>query len=637
MTVTYNASNYSYDSALLTYDGGPAQSTTFPIPGVFIAFTDGPYIANPSWTEITPYVRSISTSRGRADDLEDFAAGTAQLILDNRDRRFDPFYTTGPYYQKLTPRRQIRIVGQANGVNYEVFRGYVAGWPVQWSEAGYDSTVTIQCFDALGLMANEVVTTDWVGEYTKSLNPVHYWRCDESQGTQSLSDQYSTYKMTTSSTSFPYLFEQPPVAQGIQANSTYLAAYSYGGFREIVLPNTSVDFGCAFWAIFNGGSYSSSSFRFRYGDGQVAVWLFHRAQGIYNTGDILVEWASSAAAFTYAVTQRFTSAQPVHIALNFQASTQNVTIYVNGVDITGAKTAVGTRYALPGSDEVQVFGLTIQELSQYNRILTATEVANLFNWGSARITETTAARMERLRATTDYPAALTSFTASPVASVSEIGSGAGVIQEMQLTTNSEGGEFYVSKAGVLTMTPRFGNFSGRSATPQATITDSGAGLKYGPELLIEYDADSLKNDITVTYSGDGEANVFTDANITEYGGAGTTIETYLVDSAAATALATARAGVYGALVPRISPIDVSVNTAAADWQTILGLELLDRVTFKRTPSVGNAFERDALIQGIDHQIEPGVWRTQLTLSMRYTSPLIVEDPVRGRVDFNYCG
>ena len=94
-------------------------------------------------------------------------------------------------------------------------------------------------------------------------------------------------------------------------------------------------------------------------------------------------------------------------------------------------------------------------------------------------------------------------------------------------------------------------------------------------------------------------------------------------------------GVESALVPRISPLDVSVNTAATDWATILGLELLDRVTFKRTPTVGNQFVRDALINGIDHQIEPGVWRTQLTLSMRYTSPETLGDPVLGRLGYNY--
>jgi hypothetical protein len=188
------------------------------------------------------------------------------------------------------------------------------------------------------------------------------------------------------------------------------------------------------------------------------------------------------------------------------------------------------------------------------------------------------------------------------------------------------------------MTSRFDAFNAtRSATSQATFTDSGTGVRYGPEATIEYDADALKNDITVNFTGDGEIGVYSDAVIEAYGGAALTIETYLDSPAAAAALGDAKLGVYGALVPRVSPIEVSVNTAATDWQTILGLELLDRVTFKRTPATGPQFNREALVNGIQHQIEPGVWRTQLAFSMRYTSPLICDDDVLGTVDFNYCG
>jgi hypothetical protein len=246
--------------------------------------------------------------------------------------------------------------------------------------------------------------------------------------------------------------------------------------------------------------------------------------------------------------------------------------------------------------------------------------------------------MQRLSDTTDFPAALESFTASPAATVAEIGTGTGVIPEMQLVADSEGGEIYVSKAGVLTTTNRTDVFNAtRSVNVQATITDSGVGIRYGTDVSIEYDGDNLKNDITVTFSGDGEVNAYSDAVISAYGGSSTTIETQLADPTSAAQLALVELGVEGSLVPRISPIDVSPNTAAADWQTILGLELLDRVTFKRTPSVGNQFSRDALINAIDHQIAPGVWRTQLTLSMRYTSPLTLDDDVLGTLDFNYLG
>ena len=115
------------------------------------------------------------------------------------------------------------------------------------------------------------------------------------------------------------------------------------------------------------------------------------------------------------------------------------------------------------------------------------------------------------------------------------------------------------------------------------------------------------------------------------------IETQLNSPTSANDLAVYELGTQGALVPRVQPIDLSPNTANSDWTTILGLELLDRVTFTRTPSVGNSFSRAALINAIDHTFTPGQTQTQVSLSMRYTSPLVLDDSVRGKLDFNYLG
>ncbi len=636
MTDTYNQAGLTYDSAAVTYNGEDALTSVFPLVGVFVAFTDGPYVASPGWTEITEYVRGITTSRGRADDLQDFDAGTAQLVLDNRERRFDPFNTAGPYYLNLTPRRQIKIVAQAGGVNYDVFRGYIAGWPVTWSEAGYDSTVTIQAFDALGLMVNEIVPTDWVGIYTESLSPLNYWRCNDSQGSQNLQDFYSSSALVRSSGTRPYFFEQPALANGLLGGSAFVDSYVTS--NPPAVPNVAYDFTLALWIQFSGSSGDFSSFTCDYGTIRVSMFLYQRDSGTNPQGSLVIRLDSVSFGHTYTITQQITSNVPRHLVVAVNAAAQTLQIWLDGFDVTGTRTASAFRFSGLSNRNITFFGATIQEISIHNRILAAAEVSNLYNFGSGRITETTSARMERLRATTDYPAALTSFTTSPVASVSEIGSGSGVIPEMQLTTDSEGGEFYATKSGVLTMTSRFDAFNAaRSATSQATFTDSGTGLRYGPEVTIEYDADALKNDITVNFTGDGEIGVYSDAVIEAYGGAALTIETYLDSPAAAAALGDAKLGVYGALVPRVSPIEVSVNTAAADWQTILGLELLDRVTFKRTPATGPQFNREALVNGIEHQIEPGVWRTQLAFSMRYTSPLICDDDVLGTVDFNYCG
>jgi hypothetical protein len=637
MAITYDQAGVTYDSTLYTYSGQPVVSSGFPVAGVFIAFTDGPYVAAPAWTEVTTYVRGLSIHRGRSSDFDQFDTGTAQLVLDNRDRRFDPFYTSGPYYTYLTPRRQIRVVGEANGVIYEVFRGYIAGWPVEWTDAGYDSTVTIQAFDALGLMANEVVPTDWPDYYARNIGAAsggtvalrRYWRCNDSRTTEVIRDQYvGGLSMSTVSTN-PVFFEQPSLAEGISGTSAGIVSYSATG-------TATTTYG-SLWASFWVQSLvrnATDVLQFSYTIGNQGIQF-----GIFQNGQFYAYWSAAAGPRYAQGTLSFDpTRQPFHVFIH--GVDGNINLLINGVYPTYTTSVSALSYQAIEKIDVQ-YGI-------YSEIAVGSgtpspgsvvDMAKLFyNATTLRFSETTTARMQRLIGTTDYPAALQGFTAAPVATVSEIGTGTGVVPEMQLVADSEGGEIYVSKTGVLTTTSRFDVFNAtRSANSQATFTDSGVGLRYGTDLLIEYDADNLKNDTTVEFSGDGEVNAYSDAVIEAYGGAATTIETQLDSPTSAAQLATLELGVQGSLVPRISPIDVSVNTAAADWQTILGLELLDRVTFKRTPTVGNQFDRAALINAIDHQIEPGVWRTQLTLSMRYTSPLTLDDDVLGTLDFNYLG
>ncbi len=55
---------------------------------------------DPTWTDISPYVRGVKIQRGstRVDSpTVRYEAGTAELTLDNRDRRFDPTNLNGPY------------------------------------------------------------------------------------------------------------------------------------------------------------------------------------------------------------------------------------------------------------------------------------------------------------------------------------------------------------------------------------------------------------------------------------------------------------------------------------------------------------------------------------------------------------
>ena len=105
----------------------------YPVAKVYIAFEDGPYVLSPTWTEVTSSVRSMSIDRGRSDDWDTFN-GSATVVLNNLTRLYDPFYTSGTYYGKLLPRRQIKIEATYSAVTYPLFRGFVDGWPPSWTK-----------------------------------------------------------------------------------------------------------------------------------------------------------------------------------------------------------------------------------------------------------------------------------------------------------------------------------------------------------------------------------------------------------------------------------------------------------------------------------------------------------------------
>ena len=82
------------------------------------------------WADVTADVISVSTSRGRNRELDNFNAGTATVELRNNERQYDVTNTAGTYYGGILPRLPIQITVQ--GVI--IFNGYVEDY-----DYGYDN------------------------------------------------------------------------------------------------------------------------------------------------------------------------------------------------------------------------------------------------------------------------------------------------------------------------------------------------------------------------------------------------------------------------------------------------------------------------------------------------------------------
>ena len=127
---------------------------------VEIAFDSNPFDTSPSFTDISTYVRSFNTSRGRINELGQFGAGKATLVLSNADNRFNPTNTSSPYYDssagktKIQPLKRIRISAVYDSVTYRMFEGFLDKIPVSYPANGNDSVVTITASDAFRIFKN---------------------------------------------------------------------------------------------------------------------------------------------------------------------------------------------------------------------------------------------------------------------------------------------------------------------------------------------------------------------------------------------------------------------------------------------------------------------------------------------------
>ena len=103
-----------------------------------------------TYVDLTSIVLSVNIRRGRNRQLDQFNAGTAQVVFNNSTRILDPLNTSSPYYPFVLPRSPIIIY--ANGT--PIYTGYVEDWNLDYSIPNQDRMYA-RCVDAFGTLANQ--------------------------------------------------------------------------------------------------------------------------------------------------------------------------------------------------------------------------------------------------------------------------------------------------------------------------------------------------------------------------------------------------------------------------------------------------------------------------------------------------
>ncbi len=99
--------------------------------------------------DVSEYVRTFNTSRGKSRELDRFQAGQASVAFNNSERIFDPTFEASPFFGQIEPRRQIVITVD----DVIQFEGTIDDWQIDYNQGG-NSVATAVAFDGIANLAN---------------------------------------------------------------------------------------------------------------------------------------------------------------------------------------------------------------------------------------------------------------------------------------------------------------------------------------------------------------------------------------------------------------------------------------------------------------------------------------------------
>lgn len=105
---------------------------------------------------VSNYFQSMSISRGKSRELDEYESGDAQVRFNNSDRAFDPKFVDSPFFGSIVPRLPIRV--SVN--NILAYTGVVRDWNIGYDPGGA-SFATAVCSDRFTILAQAPLTLEF--------------------------------------------------------------------------------------------------------------------------------------------------------------------------------------------------------------------------------------------------------------------------------------------------------------------------------------------------------------------------------------------------------------------------------------------------------------------------------------------
>lgn len=673
MAVTYNDPAVTYDDATITYAGDGYVFDDIHVTTEF-AFKSEPLNTTPVWQPVTAYVRGVNIDRGRTAEHSTYSPGSAIIRLDNRDRRFDPEYTAGPFYGDLVPMVPVRITATRAGNTYTMFHGFVTGWPTAYDTANTDAVAAVQCVDATRLLANtildpvyeNVVVSDpslaiyfpmqpewWRDGGTLSPQLFGLWDYTNTAKVRLDLDGTGTFATATGPVQVDQSFRYDTTKNAAATHSAGWDTIGAGGYGTDGDPLgfTGALKTLELWLENTDETRADTSTT-----GQMLAYVaFGDASGGYLSKlYITVEADSSLDRVEYYTdTVGHVAAGIGGTALNDEAvnhvvltaNDTNVLLYLNGSLVyTAAFNDAVDPYTFSTDLRTVTFGAYVNRfahMSVYYDTFDAAKVADRYAAGFGYTGELSSARLARTLDDAGWPTAWRSIQTG----VQTVGAyrpgGLSANDYTEQIGNAEQGGLIVNRDGYVAFTNRD---TADTVNVVASFDDTANHLPFTGVSVDANTVQAVRNSVRARYAS-SSLTVEDASSVAAYGRASKSLDIRLIDDPAVTE-SIAEIVLQRSKNPRtrIKQLDINLRSDTAALLPVLAqMELMDDVTVAFTPTnVGAPLWRAVRVQGVRHRISGSRWSTRLYLDpgpISINGPLIVlDDAVYGKLsDGNKLG
>lgn len=582
---------------------------------------------DPVWVDITSRVMSVSIRRGRQRDLDRFEAGTAELMLDNSDRLFDPSYDAGPYYGNLLPMRKFRIRGQYGNAEYKRFVGFADSYEQIYDQGNRAAFCRIRLTDAFKVLALTKPTSPWVMQVqSKTAYWSAWYRLSEAESSVGLKDSSGAGRDGL-------YVGSPTMAQtSLVANDSNTCVQLSGGAYAYTdtIPGPTNYFHFEAWF-----SSSSATAQTVLAYGNPATGNLLASIELTAAGAIRFAWGfesySGVARYTTTATT-YLDGNPHHVSiwgqLNVGGSLLTVGWSVDGnpsVAATYDFVAMSTYAAVSGRLSIgSLFGASQNFNGKIDEVLAAIDANPLqvspgyiaaaqYAAGSNPYAgDATGTRVGRVLNAIDWPASDRDIDTGNSTLQSALYTGS-ALDHLQDVTLTEQGQFFVAKDGKIRFRARRSTIGAASSF---TFKDANDGSMQYQQVALALDDTLIRNSVTAQRLNGGEVTV-DDA---------TSVATYLPRTYSQSGLLyqnDAETRDFAAWIvnrykdPQVRATSVQLRperNPSVMYPNVFGLEIGDLVTLVRTPqATGSAITRSLIVAGISEQILPADYSVTVDL------------------------